>query len=49
MFVKCKELQEIKKGFIIYHLESLLKDCENIVYNVLDIDEILMTVLQINT
>lgn len=44
MFVKCDEVQEFKKDFIIYYLELLLKDCENSVYNVLDIDEILMMV-----
>lgn len=36
-------MQEFKKDFIIYHLESLVKDCKYSVYNVLDIDEILMT------
>lgn len=39
MFVKCEDVQ---KYFIINHLESLLEDCENSLYNVLDIDEILM-------
>lgn len=43
MFVKCKEIQDFKSNFMIYHLESLLKDCENSVYNVLDIDEIFIT------
>lgn len=44
MFVICEEVQEFQKGFIIYHLELLLKDCENSVNNVLDLDEILLTV-----
>lgn len=42
-FISCDEVQEFKKDVIIYHLESLLNDCENSVHNVLDIDEILMT------
>lgn len=43
MFVYCTEIQDFKSEFIIYHLETLLKDCENSVYNVLDFDEIFMT------
>lgn len=44
MFVICEEVQEFQKGFIIYHLELLLKDCENSVNNVLDLDEVLLTI-----
>ena len=43
MFVKCTEIQDCKNNFIIYHLETLLKDCENSVYNILDFDEIFVT------
>ena len=43
MFIKCEELQDFRKNFVFYHLESLLKDCKESIYNTLNVDEILMT------
>ena len=40
LFLECKELQDFKKNFVIYHLKSFLKDCENSVYNTLNFENI---------
>ncbi|XP_056018522.1 uncharacterized protein LOC125671368 [Ostrea edulis] len=45
LFIRCKELAEFKNNFVIYHLESLLKDCESDVFNRLNFEEIFMTAL----
>jgi hypothetical protein len=36
MFLQCQKFSDFKNNFVIYNLESLLKDCENSSYNLLN-------------
>ena len=49
LFIRCNELNNFKDNFVIFHLESLLKDCEDSVYNRLNFEEIFMTGLHHET
>jgi hypothetical protein len=49
LFIRCNELKEFKNTIVLFHLESLLKDCENSVCNRLNFEEIFMTALHIDT
>lgn len=36
MFIGCLELQDFKNNFVIYHLETLMKDIDIGIYNTLE-------------
>lgn len=39
MFIGCLELQDFKNNFVIYHLETLMKDIDIGIYNTLEFDK----------